>query len=163
VSGLLEGLPEMGYQLEALARVAGAMLLGGLIGLERERAGRAAGFRTQMLVAGAACLLVALSHGLVHHFEVSGDGSALSADPTRIVQAIVVGISFLGAGTIVRSSEGDEVRGLTTAASILLASGVGIAVALSELVLAAGTTALVLAVLGILRVVERRLLAQRDG
>jgi putative Mg2+ transporter-C (MgtC) family protein len=154
-------------QGRAIGEVASAMLLGGLIGLEREIADKPAGFRTHMLVAGAAALLVALGDAMVRHWGARGPVAAISADPTRVVQAIVTGISFLGAGTIILRSKTEQVEGLTTAASILLSSAIGIAVALRQYVVAVGVTALALVVLAGLRTVEgwlRRRRGQRhDG
>jgi putative Mg2+ transporter-C (MgtC) family protein len=141
-------------QFEILAEVALAMLLGGLIGIEREIANRPAGFRTHMLVAGAAALLVGLSDVLVDRFNIVSNQS-LRADPIRIVEAIITGISFLGAGTIFRRSKTDHIEGLTTAASILLSSAVGIAVSLRQFVLAIGITVLALGVLRGLRIIEK--------
>jgi putative Mg2+ transporter-C (MgtC) family protein len=143
-------------QLEIIGEVALAMLLGGLIGLEREIADKPAGFRTQMLVAGAAALLVGLADALLFRFTVETN-TQVTADPIRIVEAIVTGISFLGAGTIFRSKRDREVEGLTTAASILLSAAVGIAIALRQFYVAVGVTLLALLVLRGLSVVEKRL------
>lgn len=132
-------------QFEIIGEVALAMLLGGIIGFEREMADKPAGFRTQMLVAGAAALLVGLGDAMIRRFVVPG-GSA-QVDPIRIVEAIVTGISFLGAGTIFRRSASEQVEGLTTAASILFCAAIGISVALRQFVLAVGVTILALIVL----------------
>ena len=88
-------------QFEIIGEVALAMLLGGVIGFEREMADKPAGFRTQMLVAGAAALLVGLSDAILLRFLAEGKMN-VTGDPIRIVEAIVTGISFLGAGTIFR-------------------------------------------------------------
>lgn len=141
-------------QLEIIGEVALAMLLGGVIGFEREVADKPAGFRTQMLVAGAAALLVGLGDALLARF--SGENIHASADPIRIVEAIVTGISFLGAGTIFRRDRSEQVEGLTTAASILLCAAIGISVALRQFVLALGVTLLALIVLRGLTGVEKR-------
>jgi putative Mg2+ transporter-C (MgtC) family protein len=140
-------------QLQVIGEVALAMVLGGLIGLEREMADRPAGFRTQMLVAGAAALLVGLSDALVMRFSGSEQSSRIVSDPVRIVEAIITGVSFLGAGTIFRRG-GDHVAGLTTAASILLSSAIGVGVALRQFVLVIGVTGLTLFVLRALLWVE---------
>jgi putative Mg2+ transporter-C (MgtC) family protein len=134
-----------------LGRVLLAMLLGGLLGFERELASKPAGLRTHMLVAGAAALLVSLGDVVVTGFAHGMPGNVVRSDPIRIIEAVIAGVSFLGAGTIMRRG-GHDVEGLTTAASILLASGVGLAVALSQVVLAAGVTVLGLVTL---RVVGR--------
>jgi putative Mg2+ transporter-C (MgtC) family protein len=146
----------LSLQLQIIGEVALAMLLGGLIGLEREAANRPAGFRTHMLVAGAAALFVGLGDVLVAHFSTSKLAPLIiRSDPNRIIGAIVTGISFLGAGTIFRRHQSEHIEGLTTAASILLASAVGISIALRQMVLALGVTALVLFVLRGLRFIEK--------
>jgi putative Mg2+ transporter-C (MgtC) family protein len=142
---------------QMLANVVLAMLLGGVIGFEREVSDKPAGFRTHMLVAGAAALLVALAFTLVELAVASPAGGAVTADPIRILQAIVIGVSFLGAGTIIRGNRPRDVMGLTTAASLLMSSGIGVAVAVGTYVLAIGLTLLVTAVLWLIGRVERRL------
>ncbi|MGH8727574.1 MAG: MgtC/SapB family protein [Burkholderiales bacterium] len=141
-------------QLPIIGEVALAMLLGGAIGIEREIADKPAGFRTHMLVAGAAALLVGLSSALVLKFGADPSNDLLRFDPIRVVEAIVTAVGFLGAGTIFRRGETNHVEGLTTAASILLAAAIGIAVALRQFVLAVAVTILVLLVLRGMRVVE---------
>lgn len=147
-------------QLEIMGEVAFAMLLGGVIGFEREMADKPAGFRTQMLVAGAAALLVGLADAMLRRFAMDSSIHA-SSDPIRIVEAIVTGISFLGAGTIFRRDRTEQVEGLTTAASILLCAAVGISVALRQFVLAVGVTLLALFVLRGLTAIEKRLIKSK--
>jgi putative Mg2+ transporter-C (MgtC) family protein len=134
-------------QFQILAYVGLAMLLGAAIGLEREIEDKPAGLRTHMLVAGAAALLVALGDVMVKHFNVALGSDLVRSDPIRIIQAVITGVSFLGAGTILRLSSTRQVEGLTTAASILFVAAVGVCVALSQLVLAMGVTVLVLVTL----------------
>ena len=134
-------------QFQVLAHVGLAMVLGATIGLEREIEDKPAGLRTHMLVAGAAALLVALSDVMIKHFNVALGSELVRSDLTRIIQAVITGVSFLGAGTIIRHSSTRQVEGLTTAASILFAATVGVCAALSQLVLAVGVTAFVLATL----------------
>jgi putative Mg2+ transporter-C (MgtC) family protein len=143
-------------QLVIIGEVALAMLLGGVIGLEREIADKPAGFRTQMLVAGASALFVGLADALMQSFVIETN-TQINTDPIRIVEAVVTGISFLGAGTIFRSRRHEEVEGLTTAASILLSAGVGVSVAVRQFVVAVGVTLLALIVLRVLAMVEKRL------
>jgi putative Mg2+ transporter-C (MgtC) family protein len=139
-------LATMAEQLEVLVEVALAMLLGGIIGLERELAGKDAGLRTNMMVAAAAALFVGLGDVLVRRFAQDQVGVSVTADPIRIVEATITGVSFLGAGMIFKR-EGN-VEGLTTAASMLLTAGIGTAVALRQFVLA---IALVLVTVVVLR------------
>lgn len=106
-------------EFDILLRMGSALLAGALIGLERTYRGRAAGLRTYGLVAMGSAVLVAASE-----YAVSWTGPGLG-DPTRVVQGIVTGIGFLGAGVIVK--EGFSVRGLTTAASIWVVATIGVA------------------------------------
>ena len=140
-----------------LAEVAVAMVLGGLIGVERQAANKPAGFRTHMLVAGAAALFVGLTDALLLHYQDFGDESLLRADPIRVLSAVIGGVSFLGAGTIFRHHHREQVEGLTTAASLLFSAGVGAAAGLRAWVLAVGATLLALFVLRALYSIENRL------
>ena len=141
--------------LEILAYVALAMVLGAVLGVDREIAHRPAGLRTHMMVSGAAALLVALGELIVRNFEAEQGHTLIQTDPLRVIEAVITGVSFLGAGTILRNSSTHEVQGLTTAASLLLAAAVGVTVALSQLILATGITALALLTLRGLQVVTR--------
>jgi putative Mg2+ transporter-C (MgtC) family protein len=141
-------------QFIIIGEVALAMFLGGLIGIEREIANKPAGFRTHMLVAGAAALLVGLGEVVAVDFLKNVPNDAVRADPMRIIGAIVTGVSFLGAGTIFRNNKGEHVEGLTTAATILLSSAIGAAVSVKQFVLAVGVTILSLIVLRGVRKVE---------
>lgn len=149
-------------QAGMLVDVVIAMVLGGLIGLEREFANRPAGFRTHMLVAGAAALFLALTDPLLTHFSVATHGDSLRSDPIRIVESIIAGVAFLGAGTIFRRG-GKTVEGLTTAASILMASAVGVATALDQLLVAAGATAITLTVLRAMHRLEKHVGHREEG
>lgn len=140
-------------QLQILGYVAIAMVLGGIIGFERERADKPAGLRTHMFVAGSAALMVGIGEAVVTFMDV--DSSLISTDPIRIIEAIITGISFLGAGTILYRKEKGDVEGLTTAASLLFVAGVGIAVAIHQLVLAVGVTLLALVVLYVVKIFDR--------
>jgi putative Mg2+ transporter-C (MgtC) family protein len=144
-------------QIMILIKLMIAMLLGALIGLDREAANKPAGLRTHMLVAGAAVLLVSLGELIVGHLTWELGEQTFQADPIRIIEAIITGVSFLGAGTIIRQASEKDVKGLTTAASLLFASVLGITVALSQWVLAIGATLLVLVVLRILPILEKLL------
>jgi putative Mg2+ transporter-C (MgtC) family protein len=153
----------MSHDLQTLAEVALAMLLGGVIGLERETANKPAGFRTHMLVAGAAAFLVALGFSLVEQFVAHTADTAISADPIRVVQAVIIGVSFLGTGTIFRVERGERIQGLTTAASLLMSSAIGIAVALRHTLLAAGVTILTTVVLRVIGWIEGRMEARNEA
>lgn len=152
---------ELLWELKVAGEVAFAMILGGLIGWDREAAQKPAGLRTHMLVAGAAALLVGLGHALINEFVPHASSSELrfQTDPIRIVEAIVTGVSFLGAGTIFRRGKADAVEGLTTAASLLVSAAIGICIAVERFLLAALATATCLIVLRSVRKLEARLLA----
>lgn len=143
-------------QLQVLATTAYAMLLGGAIGFERELKNRPAGFRTHMLVAGAAALLVGLVDLLSHRYAREAYSDLVRIDPIRLIEAMVAAVGFLGAGTIFRSRDGGVVSGITTAASLLMVAVIGIAAGVHAHVLAVGATALTLAVLLLLGWLERR-------
>jgi putative Mg2+ transporter-C (MgtC) family protein len=151
-----------GTEFQILAYVAVAMLLGAIIGLEREFKDKPAGLRTHMLVAGAAALLVSLGDVLTSHFQLELGGQVVQADPIRIIEAVITGVSFLGAGTIIRSRAGGQVEGLTTAASLLVAAAVGSCVALGQIILALGITVLVLITLRGLGFVEKWLARRKE-
>ncbi len=151
MAGFFQALP---VQFRILCIVALVMILGAVIGLEREVKDKPAGLRTHMLVAGAAAFLVALSDVAVKRFNVDLGSGLVRSDPIRIIEAVITGISFLGAGTILRHKGSDHVEGLTTAASLLFVAALGVCVALSQVLLAIGVAALVLATLrgvGLLR------------
>ena len=105
--------------------------------MEREFADKPAGLRTHMLVGTTAAFLVSLS---IRAVSLLRSPDIIRADPIRIIEAIVVGISFLGAGTILKNApqDKDSVEGLTTSASILSVAAIGIAVALDAFILAVG-------------------------
>lgn len=106
-------------ELAIALRLLLATVLGGVIGLQRESINRPAGFRTHTLVATGSALVMLVS---IYGF---GEAGQLS-DPARLAAQVVSGIGFLGAGTILK--EGSTIRGLTTAASLWVVSGIGLAV-----------------------------------
>jgi putative Mg2+ transporter-C (MgtC) family protein len=148
-------------ELRIIGEVALALFLGGVIGFERETAQKPAGFRTHMLVAASAALFMSLADLLVGHFRASTNVT-ISSDPIRVIEAVITGISFLGAGTIFRHRDQNHVEGLTTAASLLFSGAVGISVALHHFVLALGVVALALFVLRGVGMIERRIGKDRD-
>lgn len=124
-----------------------ALVLGGAIGYERETAGKGAGLRTNMLVCFAAYLFTCIGTMMTGDASSILDSEIIRADPVRIIQAMVIGISFIGAGVIMRRAETDRIQGLTTAATLLVVAPIGVFVALEHIVLAVGATVLTLLVL----------------
>src|SRR5262245_46564658 len=100
-------------QFQILGYIALAMLFGSVVGADREAARKPAGLRKHMLVSGAASLLVLLGQFTVRSYDEKL-GIHLTSDPIRVIEAVVTGVSFLGAGTIIRNRDGDHVEGLTT-------------------------------------------------
>jgi len=157
-------LPDAEQATRVMLRLALAALLGGLLGIEREQKGKAAGVRTHMLVAMGAALFVL----------VSQQSGMLSADLSRVVQGVVAGIGFLGAGTILKGhvkghSDEEQVKGLTTAAGIWLTAAIGVAAGMGREATAVLSTLLALGILALvprlLRLVEKPepLLKTDDG
>jgi putative Mg2+ transporter-C (MgtC) family protein len=136
--------------LIVLQRLLLSGILAGVIGYERERHGRAAGFRTHILVGVGSCLVMLTS---LHLMEVLKGQTEF--DPTRMAAQVVSGIGFLGAGTILRF--GTSVRGLTTAASLWVAAGIGRAAGAGFYMGAAATTGVALVTLFALGPVERNI------
>lgn len=132
------------------------MFLGGVMGLERELAQKPAGLRTHILVAGASSLLVVLGNVMITNYSaITAFEGAIQTDPIRIIEAIITGISFLGAGTIIFRDKDETVEGLTTAASILFVAAIGISVALERYLMAAILTVLAIVILYGLGYIER--------
>jgi putative Mg2+ transporter-C (MgtC) family protein len=126
-----------------MLRLLVALILGAVVGLERERQERAAGLRTVTMVSLGSCL-----------FTIIGAYGFPNTDPSRVAAQIVTGIGFLGAGTIFLRK--DLVRGLTTAATIWAVAAIGMAAGTSQYIIAVFTTLLILSVLMVLKPIERR-------
>ena len=139
--------------IELLARLTLAAVLGMIVGFEREHAGHTAGVRTHLLVAVGSALFTELS------FTAFGSGS--DADAARVAAQIVSGIGFLGAGAILRY--GRVIRGLTTAASIWAVAALGMAAGTGEYVLAIGGTVIILAALAPLRLLVRMIFGSQGA
>lgn len=144
-------LPDIATMTVILVRVLAAAALGGIIGWERERKGRAAGLKTHILVSVGSALFVLAP-------EVAGISGG---DNTRVMQGIVSGIGFLGAGAILR--DGMRVEGLTTAAGIWMTAAIGMAVGMGQEMLALLTTLLAWLVVAAVPKLMSRMPAHRDG
>lgn len=132
-------------ELHILMKVGIAALLTGVIGFEREIHRKPAGFRTNMIVGSASALITSISFELVDFMiNTVENPHSINADPIRVIQSIVVGISFIGAGTILQVKQEDKVRYLTSAASILFSAAVGITVGIELYLVAGGATLLIL-------------------
>jgi putative Mg2+ transporter-C (MgtC) family protein len=122
-----------GTNIELIVKLVLAIVLGALVGFEREQKRRPAGLRTNMLVCLGSCLFTIVS---IYSFSI---------DPARIAAGIVTGIGFLGAGSII--SSGKNIQGITTAATLWVVAGVGLAVGVGEYILATVTAVLVFFIL----------------
>src|SRR5918999_1933928 len=136
---LTSGLPDARQLVQVLIRLVAATLLGAVVGIQRERAGKPAGLRTHMLVTlGTAVFVLACSA-----VGMSSDGLS------RVIQGIVTGIGFIGAGSILKLSEQRDVQGLTTAAGVWMTAAVGVAVGLGSLGVALLSTFFTLVILSL--------------
>ncbi len=137
----------------ALARLVAAIVLGGLIGWEREVHAKAAGLRTHIMIALASCLFTLITFELMAMPDM--DEATLRTDPLRLIDAVTAGVAFLAAGTIIVA--GAKVQGLTTGAGMWMAGAVGLACGIGNLALAGMATFLAVTVLWLLRALSDRL------
>ncbi|WP_224998860.1 MgtC/SapB family protein [Cesiribacter sp. SM1] len=133
-------------ELNQFMNVLVAALLTGAIGWEREQRNMPAGLRTNMIVGVSAALLVILGHMMVEFYDTMDAGASLQYDPLRVVQAIIVGVGFIGGGTILKVADKEKIRYLTSAATILISAGIGIAVALERYLLSLLVVGLILTI-----------------
>jgi putative Mg2+ transporter-C (MgtC) family protein len=138
---LTSGLHDSKQLAHVIIRLVAAAVLGGIVGIQRERTGKPAGLRTHILVSVATAV-----------FVISCSSVGMSSDGlSRVIQGIVTGIGFIGAGTILKLSEQHEIRGLTTAASVWLTAAIGVTVGLGSLGIGLMVTALALIILSLER------------
>jgi putative Mg2+ transporter-C (MgtC) family protein len=141
---LLSGLPDLRQTASLVTRMVIAMILGAVVGAQREATGKPAGLRTHMLVAmgGALFVLAPVQSGM----DLDG--------MSRVIQGIVTGIGFIGGGAILKLQEQRAIEGLTTAAGIWITAAVGIAVGLGRWGLAAVSTVLAWVTLSLIGKIE---------
>lgn len=141
---LTAGLPDTRELIRVLLRLFAALILGAIVGIQRERTGKPAGVRTHMLVSlGAALIVVAPLHAGM-------DSDALS----RIIQGLVTGIGFIGGGAILKIEDSREIEGLTTAAGLWMTAAVGMTSGLGRLGLAVISVALTWLILALAGKIE---------
>ncbi|OIO47249.1 MAG: hypothetical protein AUJ31_00135 [Parcubacteria group bacterium CG1_02_39_15] len=143
-------------EIDIVCQLLLATSLGALIGLEREYKGKGAGLQTYSLVALGACLFTIISFELFDFFSVK---SGVTFDPSRVIQAIAVGIGFIGAGVIFRQAGG--ILGLTTAAGLWVAAAIGIAAGAKFYLLAIFATLLTIIILSGLGLLEEKFFRPR--
>ena len=128
-----------------IIRLLAAALLGAIVGIQRQTTRKPAGLRTHMLVSLATAA-----------FVIACSGAGMSSDGvSRVIQGIVTGIGFIGAGSILKLSEQHEIRGLTTAASVWMTAAIGVTVGLGSLGIALMLTTLALIILALERLEHR--------
>ena len=143
---LTNGFPDRNRLIIVLLRVFAAVLLGAVVGIERERAGKPAGLRTHMIVSLGTAIVV-----------IGCQDAGMSLDGlSRVIQGMVTGIGFIGAGTILKLNEQREIQGLTTAAGLWMTAAIGVAVGLGILGLAVIGTLVTLLVLVLEHFLEAR-------
>jgi putative Mg2+ transporter-C (MgtC) family protein len=150
---LTYGLPDTRQFIHVLIRLIASAFLGAVIGLQRERVGKPAGIKTHILATLGTTVFVLACAG----YGMSSDGLS------RVIQGIVTGIGFLGAGAILKLDEKRDIKGLTTAASIWISAAIGVAVGLGGLGLALLATILTLIVLAVLGKIELRVIKNDDS
>jgi putative Mg2+ transporter-C (MgtC) family protein len=143
------------FNWQVLLRLGMAVLLGGMIGVERELRGRPAGLRTMILVCLGATLVMIASDRLPLPFTVGPNRAIVRIDPGRIAAGVVTGIGFLGAGVILRLS--DVIRGVTTAATIWFVAALGLVIGQGHYALAIMASATAMIVLWVFSYLERPL------
>ena len=136
---------------DILLRIIFAIVLGSVIGLERELTNKSAGLRTQIMVCLGACIFTILS---IHGFATAVTLYPLG-DPSRVAAQIITGIGFIGAGTVLR--QGLTVTGLTTASTLWIVAAIGMACGCGKLSIAVVSTILAVAILVLIRIIERRI------
>jgi putative Mg2+ transporter-C (MgtC) family protein len=144
---LAASLPNTQEAVRVVIRMLAALLAGGIIGLQREASGKAAGLRTHMLVCVGTTLFVLAA------IDAGMQQDALS----RVIQGLVTGIGFLGAGAILKVESSHQIKGLTTAAGIWMTAALGVAIGLGQLGTAAIGTMLAWLVLAVLIGIDRRI------
>jgi putative Mg2+ transporter-C (MgtC) family protein len=137
---LQQGFPDLAQLVHIFIRFTAASLLGGLVGYQRERMGKPAGLRTHILV----CL------GTVAFVLSCTEAGFTNSDLSRVIQGVLAGIGFIGAGSIIKISEKNDVHGLTTAASIWMTAGIGVSIGLGRIGMAVLTTLCLLFVLSVI-------------
>jgi putative Mg2+ transporter-C (MgtC) family protein len=143
---LMLGLGSGRQAAQMLLRVIVAALLGGLVGMQREKARKPAGVRTHILVCLGTAVVVLAS---------AGTGMNLDGQ-SRVIQGIVTGIGFIGAGSILKLSEERDIQGLTTAAGLWMTAAIGLACGLGTVGIALISAVLTVAVLALANVLEGR-------
>ena len=141
--------------LEIALRMLCAMLIGVVIGTEREFTHRPAGMRTHMLVALGACAVMITSQALFYQYRIYG----ATPDPARLSAQVITGVGFLGAGTIMK--EGPSIKGLTTAASVWAVACLGVAAGGGYYAIALIGTVCILVTLVIFEWLQRKLMTDR--
>ena len=139
-------------QGELLLQIFLAAILGGMIGLEREYKRKEAGLKTFALVSFAACFLTIIDVSLTSKFVVPG---TIKLDPSRIIQAVAIGVGFIGAGLIIHKQ--GEVEGLTTAAALWATAAVGVGIGEKMYFISIISAFLIVAILSIMRLVEEKI------
>jgi len=145
-------IPDAAQATRIVLRLGLAVLLGGLIGYERESRDSPAGLRTHMLVALGTAIFVL----------VPQQAGMEPAELSRVIQGVLAGIGFLGAGAVIKQSESGQVRGLTTAAGIWATAAIGVTVGLGREATAIISTAMVVAILALVLRWEKRSRAGQD-
>jgi putative Mg2+ transporter-C (MgtC) family protein len=140
------GMDSTRQTVQILLRMVAAVVFGFLVGMQREKAGKPAGVRTHMLVSLATAIVVLACAGMGMQYDAQ----------SRVIQGIVTGIGFIGAGSILKLSEERDIQGLTTAAGLWLTAAIGIACGVGTLGIALIASVITVGVLALAGVIESR-------
>jgi putative Mg2+ transporter-C (MgtC) family protein len=150
---LSAGMPNARQLVQVIIRLLTATLLGAAIGIQRERVGKPAGLKTHTLVTLGTAV-----------FVLAGTGYGMNTDGlSRVIQGIVTGIGFIGAGSILKLNEERDIQGLTTAAGVWMAAAIGVTVGLGAIGLAILSTLLALIILVLIGRIEFRIRRQQPA
>jgi len=153
IQELTHGLQDRQHLLRVVIRLLAAMIFGGIIGIQRERSGKAAGFRTHMMVCLGTSVFVITCASVGMQFDAV----------SRVIQGLVTGIGFIGAGTILKLEGEEEIKGLTTAAGIWMTAAIGITVGLGAVGVGLISTVLALVILALAQPLEDFFQKRRDA
>lgn len=148
---LTSGLPDSRQLVHVIIRLIAATLLGAIIGYQREKAGKPAGLRTHILVTLGTTVFVLACSG----YGMTSEGLS------RVIQGIITGIGFIGAGSILKLSQEKNIQGLTTSAGIWMTAAIGVAVGLGSLGVAMLSTLLTVIILALAAPLEHRINRKR--
>jgi putative Mg2+ transporter-C (MgtC) family protein len=154
---------EFQHELGILLKIIIASFLAGTVGFEREMEHKPAGLRTHMIMGGSATLIISLGEILIHDMMKTEISSAIHTDPIRLIQGMIIGLSFIGGGTILKLQNDQRVKYLATAASLFFSTGIGIGIALNQYTICIGVAIFILLINHFIGKIERYIYTKQKG